>query len=117
VRHRLFSADELQPGEWRTVVVDGASIVVIKTPDGGFRALRDICPHQGVPLSLGKLQPIVVGDDVGVYDLAPDRFMLRCPWHGYEFDVDSGRCLADPEHVRVRTYPVTIEEGSVCIER
>lgn len=117
MKHKLFQADEFAPGEWRDVSIDGASIVVIRTPTGEFRALRNICPHQGVPLSLGKLQPLVVGDDVGVYELAPDRFTMRCPWHGYEFDVDSGRCIADPEHIRVRTYPVTIEEGIVCIDR
>ena len=36
--------------------------------------------------------------------------MLRCPWHQYEYDLETGRCLADPERLRVRTYRVVEEE-------
>jgi nitrite reductase (NADH) small subunit len=41
--------------------------------------------------------------------------VLHCPWHGWEFDLDSGRC---PEDVRMRVavYPVKIESGRVLID-
>lgn len=117
MRYSLFPADELQPGELRAASLNGISVVVIKTPSGALRALRNVCSHHGAPLSDGRLQPVVIGDDVGRYEISDDRMMVRCPWHGYEFDVDSGRCLADPEHARVKAYPVTIEEGMVCVDR
>lgn len=31
--------------------------------------------------------------------------VLTCPWHGWEFDVCTGRALANPQ-ARVRAYPV-----------
>jgi 3-phenylpropionate/trans-cinnamate dioxygenase ferredoxin subunit len=62
------------------------------------------------------LQERVYGDEVGQRELAPD-LVLRCPWHGYEFDVDTGVCPADPKNVRVKSYPVVIEDGKVTIER
>jgi nitrite reductase/ring-hydroxylating ferredoxin subunit len=117
MRYELFPAQELQPGDIRAVDVGGASVVVLCTPDGRIRALRNHCSHHGAPLSGGTLQPVVTGDDVGRYEISSDQFMLRCPWHGYEFDVDTGRCLADPRNARVKAYDVTIIDGTVCIER
>ena len=35
--------------------------------------------------------------------------MLRCPWHGWEFDVKTGQSWFDPAHIRVRTYQVSVE--------
>jgi nitrite reductase (NADH) small subunit len=113
----LFKADELEPGQLRVVTLGGRSIVVIRTPDGEFRALRNVCSHHGAPLSSGSLQPVVVGDDVGRYELSDSRYMLRCPWHGYEFDVETGRCLADPDRERVKAYQVTVEEDMVVVHR
>jgi hypothetical protein len=37
--------------------------------------------------------------------------MLRCPWHGWEFDMRNGQSYFDPARVKVRTYPVVIEDG------
>ena len=114
--HPLFPDGELAPGELRRVEVDGIAIVVLRTPDGTLRALRDVCPHQGAVLSRGRLEAAVDGEDVGRYELSRDRAVLRCPWHGYEFDVESGRCLADPA-ARVRAYLVAVEDGIVTVER
>jgi nitrite reductase (NADH) small subunit len=91
------------------------SIVVVHTPAGKICALRDRCSHMPARLSRGRLEYAVVGDDVGDYALS-DELVIRCPWHGHEYSVESGRCVADSAH-RVRTYAVTIEEGNIVIER
>ena len=41
--------------------------------------------------------------------------MLRCPWHHYEFDLNTGRCLGDPEGKRVRTYDVREVDGQIVL--
>lgn len=116
MKHVLFPADELEPGQVRSVKVDGVSVAVIRTKGGELRALRDVCPHLGAPLSTGSLQSLVVGPEVGEYRLT-EKAILRCPWHGYEFDVETGRCIADPEGLRVRSYPVSVEDSQVVLER
>jgi 3-phenylpropionate/trans-cinnamate dioxygenase ferredoxin subunit len=42
--------------------------------------------------------------------------ILACPWHGWEYDLSSGRSLTSPDRVRVRTYPVHVEGGRVLID-
>jgi nitrite reductase/ring-hydroxylating ferredoxin subunit len=117
VKHDVFGADELKAGELRQVVVDGLAIVVLRKPDGTFRALRDRCSHQAGKLSDGRLEPMLDGGAVGEYFFSQDRVVLRCPLHQFEFDVDTGLSPADPETVRVKAYPVTVSAGRVLIER
>lgn len=38
-----------------------------------------------------------------------------CPWHGYEFDLASGRCANDPR-LRLRRYDVIERDGEVYID-
>jgi nitrite reductase (NADH) small subunit len=115
MKHAVFGADELEPGRLRSVQVDGIAILVVRTPDGSFRALRDICPHLGVQLSRGDGQFAVEGDQISEYAFG-ETFVARCSWHGYEYDVDTGECIAD-RRWRVKTYPVTVEDGMVTVER
>jgi nitrite reductase/ring-hydroxylating ferredoxin subunit len=117
MRHALFGEDELAPGDMRAVDVDGLAIVVARTPDGAYRAIRDICPHYGTPLSHGTMAPLWDGSQPGEYHQQAQRYVLRCPWHGYEYDLTDGRCPADPKRYRVRAYDVTTEGGTVYLER
>ena len=117
MKHALFGEHELQPGEIRAVDVDGVAIVVARTPDGAYRAIRDVCPHYGTRLSTGAMVPLWDGEEPGEYHHNSGRYALRCPWHGYEYDLSDGRCPADPKKYRVRAYDVTIESGMVCLER
>ena len=60
---------------------------------GKFSALDNACPHQGGPLGEGSIE----------------NGMLRCPWHGWEFDIKMEQSWFDPSRVRVRPYPVSVE--------
>ena len=116
MKHAVFALAELEPGQMRSVVVDGTGVVVARDRDGTVYAMRDRCAHSGAPLSRGRLLPKVLGPDVDQY-VVTDQLILRCPWHGFEFELATGRCLADPKRTRVRPYRVTIEDGTVCVER
>jgi nitrite reductase/ring-hydroxylating ferredoxin subunit len=117
VKHDVCGADELAAGELRQVTVGGVAIVLVRKPDGSFRALRDRCSHQGGKLSDGRVEPLLDGSTVGEYFFSQDRIVLRCPLHQFEFDVDTGLSPADPETVRVRAYPVTVHDGRVLVDR
>ena len=116
-RHPLFPAAELAPGELRRARAGSIDVVVLRTPDGRVRALRDRCSHEGAPLSSGWLRPLMEGDDVGEISTSESCFVVRCPWHRYEFDVDSGRCPADPARARVKAYDVIEEDGQLVLLR
>jgi phenylpropionate dioxygenase-like ring-hydroxylating dioxygenase large terminal subunit len=83
----------------------GMDLVLFRDGDGGWGLLDRACPHRGADLSFGRLE----GDG------------LRCPFHGWKFDVD-GRCLETPaeplgsklcERIRQRSYPVVERSGVI----
>ncbi len=59
--------------------VGDVEILAVKTAEG-VRVYDGVCPHLG-----GPLLEAVIKDGV-----------LRCPWHAYDFDLASGRCLTPP---------------------
>ena len=99
----------------RRVNVGGRALVLVRAGER-IHAARDVCPHQGARLSDGVVSgtPLACkpGDDVqyGRYGE-----VLVCPWHGWEYDLTTGRGLADPENVRIATYPVTVAGGRVLV--
>ena len=116
MKYAVCPIAELPPGSMRRVhLEDRIAVVVVHKQDGELRALRDVCPHMGAALSNGYLQKLIVGDEPQERIMS-DELVIRCPWHGHEFDIDDGRCEADPAQ-RVRVYPVSVEEGEVVVER
>lgn len=59
----------------------------------------------------GVLSGFVVPGAPGEYRYLRRGEILRCPWHGWEFDVRTGQSYIDPARTRVRTYPVELEPG------
>src|SRR6266516_3122590 len=76
---------------------------------GQFYALRNRCPHQGAPLCLGAIKGMALPSKPGEYRWGREGEILCCPWHGWEFDLTSGRAIFNPHRVRVRTYEVPVE--------
>lgn len=113
----VCAADELEPGAMRAVDLDGTPVVLMRSAGGEFFALRNACSHMGALLSDGRLQAKMDSPGEGGYAISATQEVVRCPWHGYEFDVRSGRCAGDPDAVRVKAYTVTTRDGRVIIER
>jgi len=79
--------------------------VVWDAASGTAHGVRNRCPHSGAPLCLGRVRERESGTP-GAYALAGGR-VLRCPWHGWEFDLETGACLDDGA-LRAAVYPVEI---------
>ena len=107
----VCAADELPPGTRRIVTVGARSIGVFNV-GGRYYALRNVCPHQGAPLCRGPLTGTTLPGPPGSYRYAREGEILRCPWHGWEFDVTNGRSVFNPHAVRVRKYPVAVEAAA-----
>lgn len=109
-RHVVCKTDELPPGSRKIVDAGGRSIGVFNA-NGRYYALRNVCPHQMAPLCLGKVTGTTLPSKVGEYRYGRDGEILRCPWHGWEFDITNGRSVFNPHKVRVKSYEVTVERG------
>jgi nitrite reductase/ring-hydroxylating ferredoxin subunit len=83
---------------------------------GRFYALRNSCPHQAAPLCQGAIKGMAMPGKPGEYAWAREGEILRCPWHGWEFDITTGRSVFNPHKTRVKTYEVTVEADDEAVE-
>jgi phenylpropionate dioxygenase-like ring-hydroxylating dioxygenase large terminal subunit len=98
----------LEAGKLVARTLCGEPVVFGRGADGVAFALRDICPHRGIPLSDGRM----TGSEV------------ECCYHGWRFGSD-GVCTAIPSlvegqdmdvsRVRVRRYPISEAQGCLWI--
>jgi 3-phenylpropionate/trans-cinnamate dioxygenase ferredoxin subunit len=111
--HELGSLADLERDGRLITRVGGREIGVVRGPDGWPYALRNRCPHHGGPLCRGTVEERLTGSPGG-YELTGER-ILRCPWHGWEFDLVTGSCL-DDETMRAAVYPVRVEGDRVLVQ-
>jgi nitrite reductase/ring-hydroxylating ferredoxin subunit len=99
---------EIPVGGRKIVEISGLSIGVFNV-DGKFYALRNSCPHQGAPLCRGPIKGTAEPSPPGEYVWGREGEILRCPWHGWEFDILTGQTIFNPHRVRVKSYEVSVE--------
>jgi nitrite reductase/ring-hydroxylating ferredoxin subunit/uncharacterized membrane protein len=83
------AAAPLEVNQMKLVHVDDERIVVART-ETGYAAFDDRCTHRGGPLSDGAL---ICGT-------------VQCPWHGSQFDVNTGEVKCGPAEKKIGTYGI-----------
>ena len=114
-RHVVATSEELPPGARKIVMLGGRSIGVFNV-GGQLFALRNRCPHNGAALCDGIVSGGLRSRGPGEFEWDASSPLLRCPWHGWEFDMRSGQSLCDPAATRVRSYPVRRAPGPFVAE-
>ena len=103
-KHVVATVAEIPPGSRKLVTVRGRQIAVFNL-DGEFFGLFNRCPHQGGPMCEGILTGLIESDEPGHYRYSRKGEILRCPWHGWEFDVRTGQSYCEPDADRAFELP------------
>lgn len=102
-------ARNVRPGAMTRILLLGEPVVIGRMRNGEAFALRDICPHRGVPLSAGR----VLSENT-----------VECPYHGWRFGKDGGCTLipslvggeaVEASNIAVRAYPVREQDGLIWV--
>jgi nitrite reductase/ring-hydroxylating ferredoxin subunit len=94
---RVTGTTDVKSGQGIVVEVNGKILAVFNV-DGAFHAIDNTCIHRGGPLGEGDLEGSVV----------------TCPWHGWQYDVITGACVANPA-ATVERYEVKVEGTDVKV--
>ena len=114
-KHVIASLREFPVGTRKLIDIKGRQIAVFNIK-GEFFALANRCPHQGGSLCEGRLTGLVEAKEPGEYRYSRQGEIIRCPWHGWEFDVRTGQSYCEPERIQVRSYPVEVAEGQRVVQ-
>ena len=94
----VANVNDLKPGESKVVEANGKTIALFNV-DGKFHALDNTCKHAGGPLGEGTC----------------DGNIVTCPWHGWQYDVTTGVCSANPQ-VKMDKFEVQVEGEEVKVK-
>ena len=114
-RHVVAALAEIPPGARKLVTAAGRPIVVFNVK-GELFAVSNRCPHAGGTLEQARQVGLTESTGPGEYSYSRKGEIIRCPWHGWEFDLRTGKSWCDPSTVRVRSYQVTVEPGAKVVE-
>lgn len=103
----------LRPGERRIIEVGGKSVGIFNVA-GAYFALHNRCPHMAGSLCEGTVTGTTLPTDAYEFVYGREGEILRCGWHGWEFEIDTGICLGDRK-IRARAYEVTVESGNLIL--
>ena len=92
---------EVPEGTSHLVSIDGKEVALFHA-EGHFYALGNRCPHRSGPLVKGRME---------TFD---GTLAVRCPIHGWLFELSSGRCLTRPG-ASTPVYPVICTQEKICL--
>ena len=112
----LGPAEAFPVGQMRIVAVGTREIGVVRRADGRVEAVRNWCPHKGAPICKGRLGGTMLPGEPGTLTWGRDGEILRCPWHGFEFEIRTGARVYAASRQSLRVYPARIEAGEIRID-
>jgi nitrite reductase/ring-hydroxylating ferredoxin subunit len=114
-KHIVAAVHDLPPGSRKLVNVKGRPIAVFNVA-GEFYGLLNRCPHQGGALCEGIVTGLVLADSPGEYRIERGGEIIRCPWHGWEFDIKTGQSWCAPDKFGARQYVVEVAPGEELVK-
>jgi nitrite reductase (NADH) small subunit len=114
--HIVGDASDFPAGSHQVVTIGGRQIGIFNI-NGEFYGLPNVCPHQTGPLCEGKETTgtlVARKEDDWKFRWDYEGEIVACPWHGLEYHVLTGRCLAFP-NINLRRYEVFVEDGKVKV--
>lgn len=114
----IGKASEFKDGERRIVFLGETEIGVFRE-NGQFYAYSNYCLHQGGPacegLTIAKVEERIMPDKTsrGLY-FSNEELHFVCPWHGYEYDMMTGECVAD-RSLKLKRYEVILKGDGIYV--
>lgn len=111
--HMVAAAEEIPIGGRKIVSVGRRSLGIFNV-DGKYYALNNVCVHQGAQVCRGRVSGSTLPSRVGEFKYGLEGRVLRCPWHGWEYDIFTGMSLFD-DKTRVVSFPAEERDGQVLV--
>jgi 3-phenylpropionate/trans-cinnamate dioxygenase ferredoxin subunit len=83
---------KIKTEEFHIFSVGKVSLGAIKLNDG-FKVYLNVCPHAGAPVCMGEVCFLAEGSTPFETSLDQNFRILKCPWHAYEFDLNTGKAI------------------------
>jgi len=112
---RVGALNSFDVGVIRIVLVGKRQIGILRSDGDVVHAVLNVCPHRGAPVCKGTIGGTMLPSAPGELIFANDGKVLKCPWHGYEFDIETGASLFGIMRGKLRKYQTEVRGGEVYV--
>jgi nitrite reductase/ring-hydroxylating ferredoxin subunit len=100
--------------EVRLVTVGHTEVGVVRTASGIY-GMRNRCPHMGAPICAGDVVGTFEPSAPDEFDYHPERPAVRCPWHRWEWSLETGTAIGKTTKGRLKLYRVEVVDDRVYV--
>ncbi len=116
MEHKVGHLNDIPENDALTVDIEGRPIGIFKVGEKVV-AVKNLCPHKRAPLARGTVQGTMLPTAcAGEYQYGMEEQVLKCPWHGWEFDLETGKCLFGVSNSRIKIYDVSVKDGDIYVK-
>lgn len=95
--------------------IDGMSVGAIKI-NNTYKVILNVCPHAAAEICKGFVRNLIFSDEVGQISITEDTKTLVCPWHRWEFDLNTGKSIVDSK-LKVRIFENFVENENLYFKK
>ena len=115
--HFVARLEDLPLNAVHRLEIEGRLIGIIRTEEA-VHAIGNACPHQGGPMCFGHVTGTMLASAPDEYVYGRHGLVVRCPWHAYEFDLETGTSVGGVVSGRIPVFETVVRDGDVyCILR
>lgn len=111
--HAVAEVAEIPPGERKIVEIEGQSVGVFRVGDE-YVAILNVCPHEFAPVCMGRVGGTTLPSAPGEWKWGREGEILACPWHGWEFELLTGKALF-ANRPWLRLFPIKVEGDQIFV--
>jgi len=108
---------DIADGDYRIFAIETVEVGVFRVGDR-IIAYENTCPHAGGPVCQGKIfnrvEELLTSEKKSLGLRFSTRRNIVCPWHGYEFDIETG-CHPADRTLKLKPVKVNVRDGQIFI--
>lgn len=114
VAHRIGQLDDFPDHKVVPADVNGRTVGILRHGDE-IHAFSNRCPHQGAPMCRGQAAGTMLPSEPDEFNFAMDGLIVKCPWHAYEFNVQTGESMCGIMRAKLPIYQTEIRDQDVFV--
>lgn len=107
--------NEISTDKFVIKFIDGMSVGAIKV-NNDYKVILNICPHAAAEICKGFVRNLIFSDTVGEISITEDTKTLVCPWHRWEFDLNTGKSIVDTK-LKIRIFENFVENENLYFKK
>jgi nitrite reductase (NADH) small subunit len=115
MKYKVGTVGDFNKKSCHLVDVKGRKLGIYKIDDQ-YYAILNACPHKGAPLCMGSSDGTMLPSLPNEYKHGLENRVVRCPWHGYEFEIETGEPIFGTTNKKVPAYSVSEENGELYVK-